>query len=290
MIRHNETQNSPEHQQDLIQRQKQIDEQNAAAELNKPFQERHPNVSLGMTLGAPVASALLARYGLNKIADKGESLLAKLLTAKESGDVGAVQDAAARLAKWKGTVLPKQAAAIAIPSTIPVDARDMGDTIDKYSLPPDSPAQNAADERLSDPVQYAKDALPAIVSGLTFGGVGAKMARSAPRGDAAAMGGMYGGKDQATLSKLLQEQSAATEAVQGPLGRARSAMKDREAISSTDGQRNQQLENGAELVGEAAADAPPSLSSSEPSHHSALQPRNKKGRFSGPPLHPENDK
>jgi len=289
MIRRNEDANSPEHAQDLAQRQKQIDDQNAAAELNKPFQERHPNVALGMTLGAPVASALLARYGLNKIADKGENLLADLLQAKANGDVGAIQDAAARLAQWKGSVLPKQAAAIAIPSTIPVDARAMGDTIDKYSLPPSSPAQQAAAERLGDPIQYAKDALPAIVSGLTFGGVGAKMARSAPRGDAAAMGDMYGGKDQATLSKLLQDQSNATASVQGPLGRAQKARQAREAAVDSGDQRNQQLESGAELVGEAAGDAQPSLPSSDPAHHSALQPRNKKGQFKGPPQLPKND-
>jgi hypothetical protein len=289
MIRHNEDLNSPEHQQDLIQRQKNLDAKNAAAELNKPFQERHPNVALGMTLGAPVASAVLARYGLNKIADKGESLLANLLMAKESGDVGAVQDAAARLARWKGTVLPKQAAAVAIPSTIPVDARALGDTIDKYSLPPSSPAQQAADKRLSDPVQYAKDALPAIVSGITFGGVGAKMARGAPRADAAAMGDLYGSKDSATLSQILKEQSNATESVQAPLARAQSAMKDREAAVASAGQRNQQLDNGAELAEEAAAGVSPSLSSSEPAHHSVLQPRNKKGRFSGPPQKPKND-
>jgi hypothetical protein len=289
MIRHNEDANSPEHQQDLAQRQKQIDDQNAKAELDKPFQERHPYISLGMTAAAPFVAAGTSRFALGKIAQQGKSLLAELLQARQAGDVPAMQEAAARLESWRSTALPKQAASVVIPATFPVDARATGDAIDKYSLPPDSKAQKAAAARLDDPVQYARDAVPALAQGLIYSGLGAKFAPSAPRGDAKAMGGLYGNKDSATLSQILKEGADASASVQGPIGRAQKARQARETAVDSADQRNQQLDSGAELVGEAAGDAPQSSLPSEPPHHSFFQPRDKNNRFSGPPKKPKND-
>lgn len=266
-------------------------EQKAAEEkaaLDQPFQARHPTLATALALGAPAASGVLAATGLGRVAMKGKSLLAELLQARQAGDVTKMSEAAAALNRWQSTAPAKQALAIGVPATLPADARVMGDIVDKYSLPNTSKAQGEAAERLGDPVQYARDAIPAIASGLVFGGVGSKFAPSAPRGDAKAMLSLYGGKDPATLSQILKEGAIATEGAQGPIGRAQSAIRDREASSGVAGQRNQQLDNGAALAEEAAAAAPLSLSSSEPPHHSALQPR-KKGRFSGPPQNPKND-
>jgi len=266
-------------------------EQKAAEEkaaLDQPFQARHPTLATALALGAPAASGVLAATGLGRVASKGKSLLAELLQARQAGDVAKITETAAALDKWQKAAPVKQALAIGVPSTLPADARAMGDLVDRYSLPNTSKAQNEAEERLSDPVRYAKDAIPAIASGLVFGGVGSKFAPSAPRGDAKAMLSLYGGKDQATLSTLLKEQADATASVQGPLGRAQTAMKDREAVVSSAGQRNRQVDSGDELAQEALGDASRSSSSSEPIHHSVLQPR-KKGRFSGPPKRPSND-
>ena len=259
-------------------------EQEAAekkAALDQPFQARHPQIATGLAIGAPMASGVLAATGLGRIAMKGKSLLAELLKAREAGDVTKMSEAAAALNRWQSTAPVKQALAIGVPATLPADARVMGDIVDKYSLPNTSKAQGEAAERLGDPVQYARDAIPAIASGLVFGGVGSKFAPSAPRGDAKAMLSLYGGKDPATLSQILKEGADASASAQGPIGRFQTAQQARV-------RRNQQVENGAALAEEAAAAAPPSLSSSEPPHHSALQPR-KKGRFSGPPQNPKND-
>lgn len=295
MIRDENEKTSPA----AIARQKQADyeqdQANKRAELDKPFAERHPYINEAMTVGAPALAAGLSFAGMRGIANKGNKLLSELLKAREAGDTIGMQEAAARLSAWENPVTrySKQAAAFALPATLPVDMRLMGDTIDKYTLPTDSKAQNAARDRLADIPQYLKDSEQALVSGLvmsaTGGKTGAMTAGGAPGSDARAMLGLYGDKEPATLSQLLKEGADATASVQGPLGRAQKARQARETAVATDGQRNQQLENGAELVGEAAADAQPSLSSSEPAHHSVLQPRNKRGRFSGPPQKPKND-
>lgn len=295
MIRDENEKTSPA----AIARQKQADYEqqkaNERAELDKPFAERHPYINEAMTLGAPTLSAALSFAGMRGIANKGNKLLKDLLQAREAGDTIRMQEAAARLASWENPVTrySKQAAAFALPATLPVDMRLMGDTIDKYTLPKDSKAQNDARDRLADIPQYLKDSEQALVSGLvmsaTGGKTGAMTAGGAPGSDARAMLGLYGDREPATLSQILKEGSNATESVQAPLARAQSAMKDREATVASAGQRNQQLDNGAELVEEAAAGAPPSLSPSESAHHSALQPRNKRGQFKGPPQKPKND-
>lgn len=252
------------------------------AALDQPFQSRHPNIATGLAIGAPIASGVLAATGLGRVAMKGKGLLAELLQAREAGDVTKMAETAAALNNWQKSAPIKQAMAIGVPATLPADARVTGDIVDKYSLPNTSKAQHEAAERLGDPVQYAKDAIPAIASGLVFGGVGSKFAPSAPRGDAKAMLGLYGGKDPATLSEVLQKGADATATVQGPIGRAQRARQARES-------GNQQVDNGDALAQEALGGASQSSLPSELAHHSALQPRNKKGRFSGPPQRPKND-
>lgn len=288
MIHDENEKNSPK----AIAAQKQADYEqqkaNERAELDKPFSERHPYINEAMTVGAPMMSAGLSFAGMRGIANKGNKLLSDLLQARKDGDVVGMQEAASRLAGWENpmTRYSKQAAAFALPATLPVDMRLMGDTIDKYTLPTDSKAQKAANDRLADIPKYLRDSEQALMSGLvlsaTGGKAGAMTAGGAPGSDARAMLGLYGKKDSATLSKLLQEGAAATEGVQAPIGRAQSAMRDREAASSLTDRKGQLLE-------EAAGVSPAIASSSEPAHHSVLQPRNNKGRFSGPPQKPKND-
>lgn len=307
-------------------------EQKAAEEkaaLDQPFQARHPTLATALALGAPAASGVLAATGLGRVANKGKSLLAELLQAREAGDVLKMTERAASLDKWQKNAPMKQALAIGVPSTLPADARAMGDLVDRYSLPNTSKAQNEADERLSDPVRYAKDAIPAIASGLVFGGVGSKFAPSAPRGEAKAMLSLYGNKDAPSLSAMLREGAAAGTAAQPALAAQDAAMRARASGAATGrlqpgspeaelarsgnnldaSTRSERLLSGTqagsgrsgpamiEAKAEPSDTAPAakqlggSSASSEKasSHHSILQPRNKKGRFSGPPKRPNND-
>lgn len=257
------------------------------AALDQPFQARHPDLAMGLALGAPMASGALSAMGMTKIASKGKGLLADLLAAREGGDVTKMAESAAALDQWTKSAPAKQALAIGVPATLPADARVVGDVVDKYALPDTSEAQNKASKRLGDPVQYAKDAIPAVASGLVWGGVGSKLAPSAPRGDAKAMLSLYGNKSPPTLSDLLQSGAKASADVQGPIALFQKARQARES-------GNLQADSADALAAEAARAAPeagapnvPSLSSTL-DHHSARQPR-KNGRFNGPPLEQDND-
>lgn len=260
-------------------------EQKAAEEkaaLDQPFQARHPKLSMALTLGAPIASGALSAVGLGRVAGKGKSLLSQLLQAREAGDVTKMAESAAALDKWQRSAPLKQALSIGLPATLPAEARAVGDVTDRYGLPPSSKAQQAAKERLSNVPEYLKDSLSGVMTGLAVGGaIGTKLAPSAPRGDAKAMLSLYGGKDPATLSQLLRDGADASASAQGPIGRFQTAHQARV-------RRNQQVDSAAATSEEALGGAPPSLSSSEPVHHSVLQPR-KKGRFSGPPKRSSND-
>jgi hypothetical protein len=67
-------------------------------EARKPWYERSgiPGMTQAITYGTPVAAALLARSGFNKIADEGKALLAAVKEAKAAGDLG--KEAAGRVA------------------------------------------------------------------------------------------------------------------------------------------------------------------------------------------------
>lgn len=232
--------NSPEAEAERKQAAYEQDQANQKAELDKPFAERHPYINEAMTLGGPTLAAMLSFAGMRGIANKGNKLLQELQDARSAGNVLSMQEAAAKLDQWNKPAnrLGKQAAAIALPATLPVDMRLMGDNIDKYTLPPDSKAQNAARDRLADIPQYLKDSEQALVSGLvmsaTGGKTGAMTAGGAPAGDARAMLSLYGKKDPATLSQLLREGAEAGTSAQPALGAQDAAIQARRAGLSTD--------------------------------------------------------
>jgi hypothetical protein len=287
------------------------------AKLDQPFQERNPEASLALTAGAPVLSGLLARYGMGKLANRGEQLIQDFNMARQAGDVTAMSEAAAALSSWQRWLPMRQTAAIGVPATAPVDARVLGDVVDKYSLPPTSKAQQGASQRLGDVPQYLKDAVPAFGSGLVWSGIGAKLAPSAPVDKSRAITGMYAGKSAEDLGDILTTGANASTDVQHPLGRFEQAHQARLGLSGPSGIANPASEpqsalpppaagglaeapKGAEPAGglgsgpaiDKQPSLPPPANTNEagvryepggPYHHIHFQPRNKRGHPIGPP-------
>lgn len=232
MISDENKKNSPEYALEIQAKKDAMAEAAKKAELDKPFAERHPWIATGLALGAPVASGALAYKGMGKIAGKGESLMADLLKAREAGDVTAMAEKAAALKSWNRWAPLKQFGAVTVPATLPLETRGLGDIVDRFALPDSSKAQDRAEERLSDPVTYLRESIPAIASGLSMGALGGKMAPSAPRSDAKGMLSLYGGKDAPTLAKILREGGKESESVQAPLLKFQNSLQKRESAAA----------------------------------------------------------
>jgi hypothetical protein len=217
LIAEEQKRNSPEFQLEMEQKRKAADEAGKKAELDKPFAERHPYIATSGALGGSVLAGLLSRYGLGKIAAKGEDLLGKAVAAREAGDTVTMAEALKRAEQWGRWAPAKQAATIGAAATIPADLRGIGDAVDKYALPESSKAQQSASRRLGDPVHYAIDAIPALVSGATGSLVGAKLAKAAPVGDVRALNQLYGGESPTSLAAILKEGVEASSDLQGAL-------------------------------------------------------------------------
>lgn len=192
-------------------------------EMNdQPFATRHPNVATGLAVGAPIVAGTLAAGSMAKLGAQGKSLMGEFLQARDAGDVTRMLDKIGELKQYKRWLWPKQAAAVAVPATAPVDARVYGDVVDKYSLPEDSKAQQQASARLSDLPQYLRNSEQAAASGLVSSMLGGKigsMAVGAPRGAASMVGKRYGGKDASTLAGMLQNEADLSTGLQSPLQR-----------------------------------------------------------------------
>jgi hypothetical protein len=226
MIATENQRSDPRFKLQMEEESRQRDEKIRREKLDQPFNERHPYVAGTLAAAAPVASFAMARYGLGKIASTGAKYADDLVAARQAGDVAGMMEAAGKLKQWNEwyRILPKQAAAVALPATAPVDARVFGDLMDKYTLPESSKAQQRASAKFSDPKQYAKDSATSIASGLIASGLGAKFAPSAPRGEARALLDIYGPNKKADdFADLLTSQAAATSRVQEPLALARSS-------------------------------------------------------------------
>ena len=168
------------------------------AENAQSFAARNPELAKIGAVAGPLAAAVLTRGMFNKIAKRGQGFVDEAAGALENGQALKFGLNAANAKKWAGHVPWKQGAAIGAASTIPLDIRGMGDAVDKYGLPTHyvdahgemQPviAQQDASERLSDPIHYLKDGIPAIVSGLTGSIIGSKFAKAAPRAEAGTLG------------------------------------------------------------------------------------------------------
>jgi hypothetical protein len=226
MIAEQMKRSSPEYAMELKEKERLTGERIRKEKLDQPFNERHPYVAGTLAAAAPVSSALMSRYFLGKIANTGMKYADDLVNARKAGDVAGIMEATGKLDQWNKwyRMLPKQAAAVALPATAPMDARVFGDLMDKYTLPESSKAQQRAVQKFSDIPTYAKEGATAIGSGLIGAGIGAKFAPSAPRGEARALLDIYGPNKKADdFADLLTSQAAATSRVQEPLALARSS-------------------------------------------------------------------
>ena len=212
-------------------------------ELDQPFASRHPYAAPVLPFLGTALAALTSRYGLGKIAGKGDQLMEAFTAAKKSGDTLEMSDLANQLASWKRWAPVKQTAAIGVPATFPVDTRVAGDVIDRYGLPPDSKAQQAAAKRTSveNLPQYLKDNALPIMSGIAGSLGGMKWAPAAPVGDARAIASRYAGKTPAEIGQIVGEGANASIAAQGSLARLAQAQKARALLGTGDDEAARRL-------------------------------------------------
>jgi hypothetical protein len=281
-------------------------EQEIAA--NTPFKKEHPVLSSGIpvvsaTLAAILGSKIKGNYvksfqkKIDDLAENWGNTTAAAENALKNGDTltaSRLSNEAQEMKSQFDSLANKgpdgsMAALLAGGAT-----GEFGQIIplasDYFKALPGSDLEKETKAQMTDPVGIAGR----IANGLLFGGLPAKIT-SAYEGSKVSIPNGAAAKTT-SLSALLKEggTSEAT-AAQKALGDYGSAVRDREAAVASAGQRNQQLDSGAALVGEAAGDAPLSLpapSSAAPTpHHSLFQPKDKKtGRFKpGKPKVPEND-
>ncbi len=254
------------------------------AYYDQPFAQRHPawnNTMLGLGYALPGA---IAGASIAKINKSGRNLVSDAVKAREAGDIAKLQESTKAVENWDKWLLPKQVGAIGVAAAQPMEMRGIADAIDKFTLPPDSEAKEAASERLGEPLEYIKDGIPAIVGGLTLAGAGAKAGSwlsPSPRNEITALKKLYGrqisgstkrGKpiyeDQTPeqLQAYLARQAAATAKLQGPLQRRDNAFQDRADNAALRAEASKKLlaDPGAS-AGSAAAPNPQNPSSPGPS-------------------------
>lgn len=186
----------PDYVREQAEKDRLREEQIKREEMDKPFVERVGyGIPEALTAASYVAPGLLARYGLGKIASKGDDLVANVKKFRGENDLGSMAETVAELNEWQKKLRGRQAMAVGIPATIPLDLQAAKDVWDRETLPPSSKAQQTAEKKLSDYGQYVKDHQSALVTGAVSAGVGAKLAQTAPRDGAKSLMNLYGTKD-----------------------------------------------------------------------------------------------
>ena len=146
--------------------------------LSKQFVERHPKTGLALTVGGPVVSALATRGIFGKVNKMGAEIAATGKTARAADDARGLADSIVKADKY-ATYAPTVKAATAIEAAaIPAELRMTADIIDKKSLPPDAPAREAAEQRMSDIPKYGMGMGYDVLSGLIGTGTGSLWAKA----------------------------------------------------------------------------------------------------------------
>lgn len=207
------------------------------AEHSKGFSERNPWFKTAVGLGS-IASGGLAAAGLGMIAKKGGKLLKAVDEAKKGGDAERILRAERALELWDKKRLGRQAMAVGLPATVPMDIRGAADVVDGYGLPQTyfdargeiQPvlANERAREHLK-PQNFIADSLPAIASGLVGAGLGAKFATKAPVDEVAATVRPLPAKAFDDLA----EREVMNAAASGKIAKARQVLADERATLSS---------------------------------------------------------
>lgn len=153
---------------------------------NKQFSERNPGTAMAMTVGGPIASALLTKGIFGKI-DKAGSEIAKAgLVARGEENLADFAQNIVRAQNYGPYARVGKAVTVGEAALLPAELRMMQDVIDKKGLPPNAGARKAADERMSDVQKYAGGMGWDVISGLTGAAAGAlwnKLATASPKVD-----------------------------------------------------------------------------------------------------------
>jgi hypothetical protein len=169
----------------------ELDAERQAKDLSdRPFAERHPYAALAMTVGGPIASGLLAKGGLDGINKIGRGAAEAADVARKAGNMGEMAKQLVKGQNWEKWHRPAKAMVLGEAAAIPAELRAMGDFIDKKTLPADSKARQAIEEKmkLENMPSYLANMGLDVVSGAIGAGTGGLLARKSPKVEVQTMG------------------------------------------------------------------------------------------------------
>ena len=154
---------------------------------NRQFSERHPGTAMAMTVGGPIASALLTKGIFGKIDKAGSTIARNGLDARVGDDVAGLAQNLVRAENYGTPALVGKGMTLAEAAALPVELRMMQDVIDKKGLPPNAGARKAADERMRDVGTYASgmgyDFLSGAIGAATGALLNKRFGPGSPKGD-----------------------------------------------------------------------------------------------------------
>lgn len=156
--------------QDIERAQKKLDD---LQHNSQSFWERNAQYAPLIAGGAAGLSALGAGMGIRSINKMGAKYLEDA-ASKAATDPMASAAAEAAARRWGRWATPAKGLTMLEAAALPTEARAFGDFYDKAYLPPGSPAQQlAADKLQADKVgEYLKEQIPSLVGGATTAGLG----------------------------------------------------------------------------------------------------------------------
>lgn len=231
-----------------------------AEELDKGFAERNPVIAKSMPVGGAIASALLAKYGIGKLNERGAAYAANAAKTFAGNNPMAAQLAATKANEFAGRYPYYQGLTLAGSSTVPVDLRLAGDLIDKYGLPEDSGARQRASDRLSlsNWQEQGADVAKGLISGGIGSFIGSKMAKTpSPTVDLRGVGEILSPDFSAKVAAMGQRQIDAENARRALLAAKKAPMPEPQGANPGAGGGPAPIQPGVGPQGAQAAPQPP---------------------------------
>jgi hypothetical protein len=204
--------------------------------LSKPFVERHPKTGLALTLAGPATSAVSTRAVFGKLNKMGDEIATAGATARKSDNMRDLADSIVKADKHAVySPLTKGVTALEA-SLMPAEMRMTADFIDKKSLPPDAPAQQAAQTRMDDIPTYLKGMgydVASGVAGTAGGALWAKARTPSPSVDLAALRNHAAGVERGGFPEMLRGQRMSQDELAAVLAdRATNAVKAQDRLNA----------------------------------------------------------